>query len=68
MKTERRHELQTNVLADSLARWIEAVKPYSRAALAVVIALVVGDLRLGLSIGAEHPPAGRGLERVSTTP
>jgi hypothetical protein len=40
MKTERRHELQTNVLADSLAHWIEAAKPYSRAALAVVIALV----------------------------
>ncbi len=40
MKTERRHELQTNVLADSLAHWIERAKPYSRAALAVVIALV----------------------------
>jgi hypothetical protein len=40
MKTERRHELQTNVLADSLARWIDKAKPYSRAALAVVIALV----------------------------
>ncbi len=42
MKTERRHELQTNVLADSLARWIDKAKPYSRAALAVVIALVAG--------------------------
>ncbi len=41
MKTERRHELQTNVLADSLAHWIEAVKPYSRAITAGVIALVV---------------------------
>lgn len=40
MKTERRHELQTNVLADSLARWIDKAKPYSRAALAIVIALV----------------------------
>ena len=29
MKTERRHELQTNVLADTLGRWITAVKPYS---------------------------------------
>jgi hypothetical protein len=42
MKTERRHELQTNVLADSLARWIDKAKPYSRAALAVLIALVAG--------------------------
>jgi hypothetical protein len=41
MKTQRRHELQTSVLASSLARWIETAKPYSRAALAVVIALVV---------------------------
>lgn len=41
MKTERRHELQTNVLAHSLARWIEVARPYSRAATAVLIALVV---------------------------
>lgn len=41
MKTTRRHELQTNQLADSLAHWIEAIKPYSRAALALVVALVV---------------------------
>jgi hypothetical protein len=41
MKTSRRHELQTNELADSLARWIEMVKPYSRAALAAVLAIVV---------------------------
>ncbi len=41
MKTERRHELQTNVLADTLARWIERVRPYSRAGLALLVALVV---------------------------
>jgi hypothetical protein len=41
MKTSRRHELQTNELADSLAHWIEAVKPYSRAALALLVAVVV---------------------------
>jgi hypothetical protein len=41
MKTSRRHELQTNALADSLAHWIDRVKPYSRAILAVVVALVV---------------------------
>jgi hypothetical protein len=41
MKTTRRHELQTNELADSLAHWIEAVKPYSRAAVALVVAIVV---------------------------
>lgn len=41
MKTERRHELKTNVLAHSLVRWIDAAKPYSRAGTAIVIALVV---------------------------
>jgi hypothetical protein len=41
MKTERRHELQTNVLASSLAHWLKAAQPYSRAGLAIVIALVV---------------------------
>ncbi|MBI3837475.1 MAG: hypothetical protein HY288_06030 [Planctomycetia bacterium] len=40
MKTERRHELKTNQLADSLARWIEAAKPYSRAGLALVVAAI----------------------------
>lgn len=41
MKTERRHELQTNTLAASLNHWIEAAKPYSRAVLAGVIAIVM---------------------------
>jgi len=41
MKTERRHELQTNDLADQLSRWIAVVKPYGKAALAVLVALVV---------------------------
>ncbi len=41
MKTKRRHELQTNVLAESLSHWIDAVKPYSRAGLALVVAVVV---------------------------
>src|SRR5262245_13379689 len=40
MKTERRHELQTNVLAESLARWIEVARPYTKAGLAILIALV----------------------------
>ncbi len=47
MKTERRHELQTNVLADSLAHWIEAIKPYGRAILAGGIALVVAIFAWG---------------------
>jgi predicted negative regulator of RcsB-dependent stress response len=41
MKTQRRHELQTNVLAHSLARWVEAAKPYSKAGTALLIVIVV---------------------------
>jgi hypothetical protein len=41
MKTERRHELQTNVLADWLGDKIQTVKPYSRAVLGGLIALAV---------------------------
>jgi hypothetical protein len=41
MKTQRRHELQTNTLAATLARSIEAAKPYSRVGLGVVVALAV---------------------------
>ncbi len=43
MKTQRRHELQTNQLADTLARWIERIKPYGRVIagmLAVLLALI----------------------------
>lgn len=38
MKTERRHELETNVLASSLAHGAERVKPYGRGVLAAIIA------------------------------
>jgi hypothetical protein len=44
MKTERRHELQTNELADSLSHIIARVKPYSRAILAAVLAVVVASV------------------------
>jgi hypothetical protein len=41
MKTERRHELHTNALADWLGDQIERVRPYSRLALGVLLAVVV---------------------------
>ena len=41
MKTERRHELQTNTLADWLGEKIETAKPYSRAITGSAIAVVV---------------------------
>ena len=40
MKTERRHELQTNELAIRLAEWIEKIKPYSKAILGVLVLII----------------------------
>lgn len=41
MKTERRHELQTNVLADALGHAVDSVRPYSQIAIGVVLAVLV---------------------------
>lgn len=41
MKTERRHELQTNELAIWLNKWIEQIKPYSKGILGALIVVVV---------------------------
>ena len=41
MKTERRHELQTNTLAQHLAEWIEKIKPYSTAITVVIGAVII---------------------------
>ena len=41
MKTERRHELQTNTLADHLGKWIVAIKPYTSIIVTVVVAVIV---------------------------
>lgn len=41
MKTERRHELQTNVLADWLGNKAEELKPYSRAIVGGAVAIAV---------------------------
>jgi len=40
MKTERRHELQKNELADSLAHGIERVRPYSRVISGILLGIV----------------------------
>ena len=41
MKTERRHELQKNELADTLAQGIDAVRPYGRIIAGVILGLIV---------------------------
>lgn len=41
MKSERRHELQHNLLADWLATWAERLKPYQNIVLSAVLLAVV---------------------------
>ncbi|MCU0963143.1 MAG: tetratricopeptide repeat protein [Pirellulaceae bacterium] len=41
MKSKRRHELQTNELADRLGHWIEHVRPYTTVLLAAVLGVVL---------------------------
>src|SRR3990172_9256397 len=41
MKTERRHVLETNVLAKELALWIDWVKPYAKFLVGVLLAAAV---------------------------
>ncbi|MCC6491432.1 MAG: tetratricopeptide repeat protein [Pirellulales bacterium] len=48
MKTERRHELETNTLAHGLNDWGERLRPYSSTILGVVAALLV--LYIGVSL------------------
>jgi len=41
MKTQRRHDLETNTLARELARWIDRIKPYSKAVTGILVAVMV---------------------------
>lgn len=41
MKTGRRHELETNELAQHISRGIDAIKPYSKAVTGVILAVLV---------------------------
>ncbi len=41
MKTKRRHDLQTNLLADWIGKQVESIKPYSNHIIVGVVAIVV---------------------------
>ncbi|QDS98958.1 hypothetical protein [Adhaeretor mobilis] len=56
MKTEHRHELETNDLAKRMAVWIEAVKPYSKWILASL------GLLLGMYLATSYWGAQRAQE------
>ena len=57
MKTERRHELQTNTLADHLGKWIIAVRPYTSviiiAFVAVAVVTIAWQVTASLSAGQQ---------------
>ena len=58
MKNERRHELQTNELAVWLARWIEKIKPYSKAIAGVAILAVTIVCAVGYVNGRNQTGEG----------
>jgi hypothetical protein len=41
MKTQRRHELETNTLARELGRWIDRARPFTRSVVGVLVAACV---------------------------
>ena len=58
MKTQRRHELQTNVLADYLGKQIQTVRPHSKTIMIGVIAILVA--MIGYVYLSQQQRAGAG--------
>ena len=63
MKTERRHELETNTLADTLATFIERAKPYSKAIVGVIVALVAVIAIIQIQAWRARSAASEGWDR-----
>lgn len=59
MKSERRHELQTNELADWVGNYVEVCRPYLKTATAVVLA--VAAIGLAYAIVSQRQEAAAGL-------
>jgi hypothetical protein len=64
MKTERRHELQTNELADRLTHWIAAAEPYARTILGVLLAIVAIVFAYGLISLRDSERANQGWDKL----
>ncbi len=60
MKTQRRHELQTNWLADHLGKQLEAVKPYSKMIAGVLIGLLAVGIAVNVITRRQSADVGRG--------
>ncbi|MGV3486679.1 MAG: tetratricopeptide repeat protein [Planctomycetaceae bacterium] len=48
MNSERRHELQHNLLADYLGQWVKAIEPYTKQIAIAFVAIVVAVVAWGL--------------------
>lgn len=59
MKSERRHELQTNKLADWIGHKIEKIVPYSRAILGGIVAFLVAAIGYTILSHQQYAAAGR---------
>jgi hypothetical protein len=62
MKTERRHELQTNALADWLGKQIEGVRPYSKLLLGGLILAAVAIFALRFMSAQRSGRVGQGWQ------
>jgi tetratricopeptide (TPR) repeat protein len=58
MKSDRRHELQHNQLADAVEQWIEKARPYSRLLVGLVVLLAAVAVTFSYV-------SGKGKERIS---
>jgi hypothetical protein len=60
MKTERRHELQTNVLADWLGKKTEAIRPYFLYIIMGMVAVFVVGIVVTVTISWQYARTGEG--------
>jgi hypothetical protein len=60
MKGQRRHELQTNELADRLGRYVQAAKPYQNLIAGVLLVIVAGVGSILYFTGQARAKAARG--------
>ncbi len=66
MKSQRRHELERNALADWLAETIEAIKPYTTAILAAILLVVVLSMAITWWNGRTSTQSGAAWDALSS--
>ena len=64
MKTERRHQLETNTLAEKLSRLLQRVQPYSTAIVGAVVAVVLIALTYNYLSSQAEAKAAEGWNRL----